>query len=61
MKEVKTKYKKEAENLDKPTIKGSLESLKVQYEEYKKQAKHFNNMALKAQGAIEVLTQLDKD
>ena len=61
MKEVKTKYKKEAESLDKPTVKGSLEALKVQFEDYTKKAEHFKNMALKAQGAIEVLSQLDKD
>tara|TARA_Y100000593_G_C4295962_1_gene330668 strand:- start:1535 stop:1723 length:189 start_codon:yes stop_codon:yes gene_type:complete len=60
-KAVKQKYKEEAKTLDKPTIKDSLESLKIQFEDYTKKAKHFSNMALKAQGAIEVLSQIDKD
>tara|TARA_R100000781_G_scaffold102830_1_gene66372 strand:- start:83 stop:271 length:189 start_codon:yes stop_codon:yes gene_type:complete len=60
-KQVKEKYKKEAKSLDTPSIADSLESLKVQLAEYKKQAEHFKSMALKAQGAIEVLSQLNKD
>ena len=59
-KEVKEKYKKEAKTLDTPSIAVSLESLKSQLAEYKKQAEHFKSMALKAQGAIEVLEQLSE-
>ena len=39
---------------DKPTNKETLESLRVQLEQYK-------TMALKAQGAIEILEQLEGD
>ena len=51
---------------DKPTVESSLEVLQTQLADYQKNAEHFSKMALKCQGAIEVLLQLkegeeDKD
>ena len=45
---------------DKPTIESSLEVLKTQLVEYQKNAEHFSKMALKCQGALEVLSQLQE-
>ena len=39
-------------------VKNAIESLKVQLAEHKKQAEHHTTMAVKAQGALEVLVQL---
>ena len=59
-KETKVKdYKEEAEKLNKPTNKEVLESLKVQLEQHTNQANYHKEMALKAQGAIEVLMQME--
>ena len=41
--------------------KKALDSLKEQYKEYKEKADHFALMSTKALGAIEVLTQLEKE
>ena len=54
-------YKKVKEILDKPTPEEALDNLKIQLEGYHKQAKYYKEMTLKAQGAIEVLTQLNQD
>ena len=43
---------------DKPTVESSLEVLQTQLVDYQKNAEHFSKMALKCQGAIEVLLQL---
>ena len=43
---------------DKPTVESSLEVLQTQLADYQKNAEHFSKMALKCQGAIEVLLQL---
>ena len=45
---------------DKPTVESSLEVLKTQLVEYQKNAEHFSKMALKCQGALEVLMQLQE-
>ena len=38
--------------------KEAIDNLKVQLEEYLKQSEYFKTMAVKAQGALEVLLQL---
>ena len=43
---------------DKPTVDSSLEVLQTQLKDYQQNAEHFSKMALKCQGAIEVLLQL---
>ena len=61
-KEAKVKeYKEEAEKLNKPTNADALNNLKEQLTGYQKQAAYYHEMVLKAQGAIEVLTQLEKE
>ena len=51
-------YKEMVEKADKPSQEEVLNNLRQNLEDYTKQAKYFSNMALKAQGAIEVLEQL---
>ena len=46
---------------EKPTVESSLEVLQTQLVDYQKNAEHFSKMALKCQGAIEVLLQLKDD
>ena len=53
-------YKKMVEKDDKPSQEEALSNLRQNFEEYTKQAKFYSNMALKAQGAIEVLEQLSQ-
>ena len=61
-KETKVKeYKEEAEKLNQPTNADALINLKEQLTGYQKQAAYYHEMVLKAQGAIEVLTQLEKE
>ena len=38
-----------------------IESLQVQLKDYREKAEHFKIMSIKAEGAIEVLSQLEKD
>tara|TARA_R100000781_G_scaffold68479_1_gene43123 strand:+ start:291 stop:491 length:201 start_codon:yes stop_codon:yes gene_type:complete len=57
-KSTKTKYKKLKEDSHKPTIESSIAVLKTQLKEYIEKAEHFKTMALKAEGALEVLNQL---
>ena len=52
--------KEESKVDDKPTVESSLEVLKTQLVEYQKNAEHFTKMALKCQGALEVLSQLQE-
>mgnify|MGYP003147244314 CR=1 FL=1 len=60
-KEVKNaEYKEEVEKLSKPTNADALNNLKEQLTDYQKQAAYYHEMVLKSQGAIEVLTQLEK-
>ena len=47
--------------MEKPSTDEVLDNLRKNLEDYTKQAKYFSNMALKAQGAIEVLEQLRED
>ena len=63
MKQVKTKtdYKKEAKKADKPTAKEVIETLTAQLEQHNKQQDYHRTMAMKAQGAIEVLTQMEAE
>ena len=62
MSKVKEEYKKQAEKVNSPDNKEVLENLKSQLEQHQKQALYHKEMALKALGAIEVLTQLvEKD
>lgn len=53
-------YKEMVEKADKPSQEEVLTNLRQNLEDYTKQAKYFSNMALKAQGAIEVLEQLSE-
>ena len=41
-----------------PDAKEVIQTLKVQYQEHQRQAEHHQTMAVKAQGALEVLLQL---
>ena len=61
MSKAKEEYKEVAEKINKPTTEEALDNLKTQLEGYYKQAKYYKEMVLKAQGAIEVLTQLNQD
>lgn len=54
-------YKEAKKELEKPTIKSSIESLRVQLKDYREKAEYFKNMALKAEGALQVLTELEDD
>ena len=38
-----------------------IESLQAQLKDYREKAEHFRVMSIKAEGAIEVLSQLEKD
>ena len=54
-KEVKKELVKEKSN------KEVIENLQVQLKDYREKAEYFKTMAIKAEGAIEVLSQLEKD
>jgi len=54
-------YKKEAKKLEKPTIKEVIKSLKEQKMQHAKQSLYHREMSLKAEGAIEVLKQMDSE
>jgi hypothetical protein len=54
-KEVKKELAKEKSN------KEIIENLQVQLKDYREKAEHFRVMSIKAEGAIEVLSQLEKD
>tara|TARA_R100001594_G_C3911814_1_gene233461 strand:+ start:332 stop:523 length:192 start_codon:yes stop_codon:yes gene_type:complete len=57
-KKTKKDYKQMVEKDEKPSQEEALSNLRQNLEDYTKQAKYYSNMALKAQGAIEVLEQL---
>ena len=61
MSKVKEDYKEVKEIMEKPTPEEAIENLKEQLAGYTKQAKYYKEMALKAQGAIEVLSQMLPD
>jgi len=52
-------YKKVAQEIDKPNIKEIINGLKEQKKQHLAQSKYHRDMSLKAEGAIDVLTQLD--
>jgi hypothetical protein len=54
-KEVKKELVKEKSN------KEIIENLQAQFKDYREKAEHFRVMSIKAEGAIEVLSQLEKD
>ena len=56
----KKDYKQIKENMEKPkmTNQDALENLKKQYKDHSEQARIHTEMALKAQGDIEVIEQL---
>ena len=54
-KEIKKKEVKQISN------KEVIENLQVQLKDYREKAEHFRTIAIKAEGAIEVLSQLEKD
>ena len=46
---------------EKQSNKEIIENLQVQLKDYREKAEHFRTMSIKAEGAIEVLSQLEKD
>ena len=54
-KEVKKEVVKEKNNQE------IIENLQAQLRDYREKAEHFRTMSIKAEGAIEVLSQLEKD
>ena len=54
-KEIKKKEVKQISN------KEVIENLQVQLKDYREKAEHFRTMSIKAEGALEVLSQLEKD
>ena len=54
-KEVKKEVVKETSN------KEVIENLQTQLKDYREKAEYFKTMSIKAEGAIEVLSQLEKD
>ena len=59
----KNDYKQIKESMEQPKItnKDALENLKKQYKDHSEKVRIHTEMALKAQGAIEVLEQLVDD
>ena len=55
------KYEELKKQADKPTIESSIEALTAQLKDYREKADYFKTMALKAEGALEVLSQLKED
>ena len=55
------KYEEAKKEMEKPTIESSIEALKTQLKEYREKAEYFKTMAIKAEGALEVLSQLNGD
>ena len=54
----KVKNSKPNKNNEIPSAEDVIQTLRVQLEEHLKQSDHHKTMALKAQGALEVLLQL---
>ena len=55
------KEKETVKEVDATTPIDPIESLKSQLRDYKDQALYFNNMALKAEGALDVLIQIKEN
>tara|TARA_R110000851_G_scaffold133702_2_gene268647 strand:- start:268 stop:456 length:189 start_codon:yes stop_codon:yes gene_type:complete len=52
------KYEELKKETAKPTIESSIEALATQLKDYREKTEYFRTMALKAEGALEVLNQL---
>jgi len=52
------KEKEVKREIEKPTVESSIEALTTQLKEYREKAEYFRTMTLKAEGALEVLSQL---
>ena len=52
------KYKELKKETEKPTVESSIEALQTQLKDYREKAEYFRTMAIKAEGALEVLSQL---
>lgn len=55
---MKTKEKKKEQTSSNKEV---IENLQTQLKDYKEKAEYFNTMKLKAEGALEVLLQLESD
>ena len=55
------KYEELKKETEKPTVESSIEALKAQLKDYREKAEYFKTMAIKAEGALEVLSQLNGD
>ena len=55
------KYEELKKETEKPTVESSIEALITQLKEYREKAEYFKTMTLKAEGALEVLSQLKVD
>ena len=55
------KEKEVKREIEKPTVESSIEALKAQLKDYREKAEYFKTMAIKAEGALEVLSQLNGD
>ena len=53
------KYEELKKETEKPTVESSIEALTAQLKDYREKAGYFKTMALKAEGALEVLSQLE--
>ena len=49
------------EVIEQTSNKEVIENLQTQLKDYREKAEYFKTMAIKAEGAIEVLSQLEKD
>mgnify|MGYP005833687783 CR=1 FL=1 len=49
------------EVVEEKNYKKIIDNLQVQLKDYREQAERFRTMSIKAEGAIEVLSQLEKD
>ena len=55
------KYEELKKETEKPTIESSIEALTTQLKDYRETAEYFSKMVLKAEGALELLSQLKAD
>ena len=53
------KYEELKKETKKPTVESSIEVLRAQLKDYREKAEYFKTMSLKAEGALEVLDQLE--
>jgi len=58
VKEVETTTREVREGTSEATIEETISTLQVQVKEFTEKAEYFRVMALKAQGALEILSQL---